>query len=181
MNTVNELNVDELKTLVARIMENPHKGNAKYAVKTTWDGQFRAITRPEPFALGDDVLERSFEIATDEPPELCGSNHGPNPQELLFAALNSCMMITFVVHASLRGIRLESLEIRTAGTLDLRGFADPSTGVNAGFDQLNFDITVRGTGTQQEYEEILEATRNSSPNYFNLSRPIKLIGSVSKA
>ena len=130
--------------------------------------------------LGGEAHPRSFEIVADEGPQLFGSDRGPNPQELLFAALNSCVMVTFVAQASLRGIRLENLEIRTTGTLDLRGFADPATGIIPGFDQLTLAITVQGDGTQQQFDEILEATRNSSPNYFNLSHPIKLMGSVRK-
>ena len=39
MNTVNQINVDALKTIVARIMENLNEGKAEYAVRTTWDGQ----------------------------------------------------------------------------------------------------------------------------------------------
>jgi hypothetical protein len=41
-------------------MENPNDGKAEYAVKTTWDGQLRAITRPEPFVLGVEVHARPF-------------------------------------------------------------------------------------------------------------------------
>jgi hypothetical protein len=37
----------------------------------------------------------------DEGPQLFGSDRGPNPQELLFAALNSCVIVTFVVQASI--------------------------------------------------------------------------------
>jgi uncharacterized OsmC-like protein len=180
MKLLNGLNVDALKDFAARILANPAEGKAEYAVKTTWGGQVRATTRPEPFVLGGKVHERPFEIAADEPPQLLGSNHGPNPQELLFAALNSCMMVVFVAQASLRGITLESLEIHTAGTLDLRGFVDPTTGVIPGFDQLSFDITVRGNGTQQQFDEILEAIGNSSPNYFNVTHAIKLTGCVHK-
>lgn len=180
MNLLNGLNVDALKDFAIRILANPAEGKAEYAVKTTWNGQVRTITRPEPFVLGGKIHERPFEIVADEPPQLLGSNHGPNPQELLFAALNSCMMVVFVAQASLRGITLGRLEIRTVGALDLRGFVDPSTGVIPGFDQLSFDITVQGNGTQQQYEEIFEAIRNSSPNYFNLAHAIKLTGSVNK-
>lgn len=180
MNVFNGLDVDALKSFAARILAHPNEGKAEYAVKTTWDGQLRSITRPEPFILGGEVHQRPFEIIADEPPQLLGTDRGPNPQELLYSAINSCMMVTFVALASLRGIRLESLEFRTSGTLDLRGFVDPATGVIPGFDQLNFEVTVKGDGTQEQFGEILEAIRKSSPNYYNITQAIKLKGSVRK-
>ena len=75
-------------------MENPNEDKAKYAVKTTWDGQLRAITAAELFVLGGEVHARPFEVVADEPPQLLGSNHGPNPQELLFAAHRNARAFT---------------------------------------------------------------------------------------
>ena len=46
----------------------------------------------------------------------------PALQELLMAAFNACISVGYVAGASMKGINLDKLEIRTSGTLDLRGF-----------------------------------------------------------
>lgn len=61
-------------------------------------------------------------MAVDEPFELLGENTAPNPQEYLMTALNTCVTVGYVAGAAVRGIMLETLEIKTKGELDLRGF-----------------------------------------------------------
>ena len=41
---------------------------------------------------------------------------------VLMSAFNACIMVGYVVGASVNGIHLEKVEIETDGELDLRGF-----------------------------------------------------------
>ena len=117
---------------------------------------------------------RHFEIDVDEPHELLGQNSAPNPQELLMTALNACITVGYVAGAAVKGVTLEKVEIDTAGELDLRGFLGIDAGVPAGYETLRYTVRLKGDGTPEQYREIHEAVIRTSPNYFNMSRPIRI-------
>ena len=81
-----------------------------------------------PLVLGDTALARGFVIDADEPAELLGTDTAANPQELILAALNACMTATYAANAAAMNIELQSLTIRTKGSLDLRGFLESILG-----------------------------------------------------
>lgn len=86
-------------------------------------GGTRARAHVERLALGSATYPRDFTVESDEPPELLGGDAAPNPQELLLAALNACLTVGIVATAAAEGVRIEHLQLRPSGTLDLRGFA----------------------------------------------------------
>ena len=92
------------------------------------------------------------------------------------AAVNACMTVGYVAGAALKGITLEKLEIRTNGTLDLRGFLGLDDTVPPGYEAIDYQVTIAGNGTPEQFEEIHQAVMKTSPNYFNLNRPIRMNG-----
>ena len=97
------------------------------------------------------------------------------------AAFNACITVGYVAGASLRGINLESLEIRTRGELDLRGFLGLSEAVPPGYANVDYEVRIKGDGSPQDFEEIHQTVMKTSPNYFNMSRPIKMNGMLTIA
>ena len=93
-------------------------------------------------------------------------------------ALNACMTVGYVAQASVRGITLDSLRIETEGELDLRGFLGLDDTIPPGYRRLNFRVHVEGDGTREQYEEMHRAVMSTSPNYFNLARPIEMSGTL---
>ena len=94
------------------------------------------------------------------------------------AAFNACITVGYVAGASLKGITLESLEIKTRGELDLRGFLGLSDAVPPGYENVDYVVTIKGDGSPEDFEEIHQTVMKTSPNYFNMSRPIKMNGSL---
>ena len=169
---VNDVDLDRLQGLVVDAMINPALG---FEVTTRWDGQFRSESRAGPIRFGSgEVVERKFVIKADEPEEILGSNEAPNPQELLFAALNACMTVGYVAGAARRGISLSRLEIETKGTLDLRGFFALSDTVPPGYPALQYVVRIAGDGTAGQFAEIHAEVQATSPNYDNLARAIRM-------
>ena len=79
----------------------------------------------------------------------------------------------------LRGITLDSCRIETSGTLDLRGFLGLADDVPPGYRQLNYTVHIKGDGTPEQFAEMHQAVMKTSPNYFNMARPIRMNGTLS--
>jgi uncharacterized OsmC-like protein len=109
---------------------------------------------------------------SDEPVELLGSNEAPNPQELLLAALNACMMVGFVATASQAGLRIDSLTIESECALDLRGAFGLDPNVKPGAEKIVYTIRVKGSGTQEQFDAVHREMTTKSPNRFHIAQPI---------
>ena len=171
---VNGINVDDLFLLIDDVKRDPAKGKTNWHVTTTWQGQARSRAQVESFEIGGERVPRRFSIDIDEPNELGGSNSFANPQEHLIAALNACMTVGYVAQCAVRGITLESLAIETGGEIDLRGFLGIDPAVPPGYENLSYTVRIKGSGTKEQFAEIHEAVMATSPNFYNMSRPVSL-------
>jgi uncharacterized OsmC-like protein len=175
---VNGLDLEALGEVVEAIEKDSSKGVVIFDVTTRWKGQTRSETTVDGFTIAGERINRSHKIVADEPHELLGADSAPNPQELLMAAFNACITVGYVAGAALKGINLESLEIKTKGQLDLRGFLGLSDSVLPGYANIDYVVSIKGDGSPEDFAEIHETVMKTSPNYFNMSRPIKMNGSL---
>jgi uncharacterized OsmC-like protein len=175
---VNGIDLDALNATVGAIQEDAGKANVQFRVKTDWTGQTRSESIVDGYRIGGEEVARRFKIVADEPCELLGTNSAPNPQELLMSAVNACMMVGYVAQAAVRGITLDSCTIETEGELDLRGFLGLDDQVPPGYRRIHYKVTMKGDGSREQYEDIHRAVQATSPNYFNMARPIEMVGSL---
>ena len=170
------IDVEALKTVIADVAEDPAKGIVEFRVTSAWQGKTRSEARVESYSLGGQTINRSFKIIVDEPLELLGENTAPRPpwSQALMAALNACVMVGYVAGAAVNGIVLEKLELETVGELDLRGFLGIDPDVKPGYDKISYVVTIKGNGTQAQFQEIHETVMKTSPNYFNISKPVPI-------
>jgi uncharacterized OsmC-like protein len=173
-NIVNGIDVDTLTERVGEITADPKKGMVEFRVKSEWKGQTRSEATVESYKFGGEKIDRRFTFGIDEPFELLGENTAPNPQEYLMAALNACVMVGYVAGAAIRGIKLDSVEIETRGELDLRGFLGIDPDVKPGYDRLRYTVRIKGNGTAEQFREIHETVVKTSPNYFNIAKPVAI-------
>ena len=171
---VNGINVDDLFALIDGVKRDAAKGKTNWHVTTTWQGQARSRAQVESFEIGGERVPRRFAIDIDEPCELGGTNRFANPQEHLIAALNACMMVGYVAQCAVRGITLESLEIETDGEIDLRGFLGIDPAVPPGYRKLSYVVRIKGSGTKEEFADVHQAVMATSPNFYNIARPVAL-------
>lgn len=173
-NRVNGLDVDALAEVIRDIEQNPTNGIVGFKVKSEWKGQTRSEATVDSYTLGGERIPRQFKIAVDEPLELLGENTAPNPQEMLMTALNACVMVGYVAGAAVNGITLEKVEIETTGELDLRGFLGIDENVAPGYESIQYTVRIKGNGTPEQFQQIHETVMKTSPNYFNISRQIRI-------
>lgn len=171
---VNGIDTDALKRTMDVVSDDPSQGLAKFRVTTHWPGGARSETHVDGWEIGGQRRAKDFTIVTDEPPELLGANTAANPQEYLLAALNACMMGTYVAACSMQGITLEHLEIRSEGQLDLRGFLGLDKSVKPGYDEIEYTVHIKGDGTPKQFQAIHNWVMATSPNYWNIANPIKM-------
>jgi len=171
---VNGLDVTALKQVINDVAEDSSKGMVEFRVKTEWKGQTSSETSVDSYTIGGTEIPRSFKIQVDEPCELLGTNTAPNPQEMLMTALNTCIMVGYTAGAAVKGIKLEKLEIATKGELDLRGFLGIDPDIRPGYESIAYTVTMKGNGTPEQFQEIHENVIKTSPNYFNVSQPIRI-------
>lgn len=171
---MNGIDTAALRKTMQAISTDPAAGVATFGVATEWKGGTRTETRVSGWFLGGKRMPKNFTIAIDEPPELLGGNTAPNPQEYLLAAVNACMVATFVAACSMQGIELESVTIETTGDLDLRGFLGLDRSVKPGYDELRYTLRVRGCGAREQYEQVLAWMESTSPNYWNMVNAVPM-------
>ena len=172
---INGIDRDELAAVIGAVQDDPSLGQVGFRVKTAWKGGTRSEARVEDWTFGGETLPRDYTIAADEPKEVLGGASAPNPQELLMAALNACMMVGYVALSTVQGIELENLEIETTGGLDLQGFLGLDESVPPGTPEIHYTVRIRGNGTPEQFEEIHQMVQATSPNFWNLTQPVKLV------
>src|SRR5260221_6577835 len=147
---INGLDLAALGLAVDDITADPAMGIVEFRVSSQWRGQTRSRAKVESYSIGGQRVDRAFTIDADEPLELLGENSSPNPQELLMAALNACVMVGYVAGASVKGITLDRLEIETRGQLDLRGFLGIDPAVRPGYETIHYVVRIKGNGTEAQ-------------------------------
>lgn len=171
---VNGLDTDALRGFIDAVAADPSEGQCGFRVLTRWQGGARTCTRVDNWRIGGETHPRGFVIHTDEPNQLCGHDSAPNPQEVLMAGLNACMTVGYAALCALEGIELESLEIECSGDLDLRGFLALDDQTIPGYESIKTAVRLKGSGTPEQFERIHQQVLKTSPNYFNVSRPIRI-------
>ena len=167
-----------LSEFVNEVSDKPEEAMMTYGIEINWESGTRSRTETKPMMVGPHHVSRSFVWKADEPRQLMGNNHGPNPQELLLSGLGSCMMVSFIAGATAAGIQLETMRIDFDATLDLRGFFGLGTNSTVGFPEIRYQIHVTGDATPEEFEALHRKAVTHSPNAQTILNPVPLKGNI---
>jgi uncharacterized OsmC-like protein len=177
MNTqtiINGIDTEAMRESIGAVAANPANGVTNWRVTSQWRNGARSDTQVSSYSIGGNEVAKDFMIPIDEPLELGGTNQYANPQEYLLAAVNACMIVTYVAYCSLEGIELEDLRIETEGDIDLRGLFSLDPTVKAGYDQLTYKVFIKGNGTPEQFEKVHRTVMTVSPNYYNAANSIRM-------
>ena len=47
-----------------------------------------------------------------------------------------------------------------------------------GYESIAYEVKIKGDGTPDQFAEIHETVMKTSPNYFNISRPVRVNGTL---
>jgi len=123
--------------------------------------QFEAkASTVEGFHVSSKIRTHNFEI--DEPKELGGTDKGPNPVELVLAALGGCQAIVLRFYGEKLGVNVKSVESSVEGDLDLGGFFGVP-GVRPGFQKVRAVTRVDVEGDPDKVKELLKIAEERCP------------------
>lgn len=176
---LNGWNVEAMEEAVEGVRNQPEAGRLTWRSRVVWEAGFGLDVRTEAIEQMGQVIPRSFTLRGDHPPELLGANTGPTAVESLLAALGSCVAGTFAAQATAREVELEGVELEIEGAIDLNGFFGLQP-VRPGLSDVRLTLRVDSEANENVLREILDATREHSPVYDSVTRPIPVECEVEK-
>lgn len=175
---LNNVNTEGLAQARDAIRATPEAGIATYGVNVAWQSGVRAEVTALPMNLGGEEIPRDFKWVIDEPPQLLGESKGPTPQEFLMSGVGACIMVGFIVNASVKGITVRSLNVKMTGGLDLAGFLNLRDDAKVEMSGLEYEISVDADADAETLAEIEKAAVEFSPNAMSVKRGVPLSGNV---
>lgn len=167
-----------LSELAHEIQQNPSQGIASYGVQVRWLSGTRSEATALPMKVGDQSVNRDFSWLIDEPKQLGGTNHAPNPQEYLLSGFGSCLMVAFLVGATVMGIQLSHLEVEVRSEIDLAGFLAVRDGAPVPLAGIRYVVRVAGDGTAEQFEQLRQTAQAHSPNAMSLATAVSVSGAL---
>jgi uncharacterized OsmC-like protein len=161
---MNGVNTPALFATIGAVKEQPALGRFQFRATNRWMAGTHSRTRLEGFsgAGSEQAHKTAFELDADHPAVLVGVDRGPTPVEFLLAALASCLTAGIANIAAARGIRLESVESRLEGDIDLRGILGLSDEVRNGYQRMKVTFSVKGDAPPEKLRELVEQSRARS-------------------
>ncbi|MGD9850178.1 MAG: OsmC family protein [Nitrospirales bacterium] len=169
--TINGVNVDQLGANISAIQGNRELAKFQFRASNTWvHGGHNRTTIKEFYGVGKEDMTRTepFVLDADEPPVLLGEDHGANPVEFVLHALAACLTTSMVYHAAAQGIKINAVESRLEGDLDLRGFLGLSKDVRPGYQNLRVHFTVNSDAPAEKLRELTKY----SPVFDIVTNPV---------
>ena len=126
------------------------------------------------------VLVGPHLLQGDEPVSVGGSDVGPNPYELLLAALGTCTSITVRMYADRKQWPLESVHIELSYA---RVHADDSTACDKELklvDGIEMELRFRGELSESQRQRLTEIA-NKCPVHRTLESPIPIRARLASA
>ena len=171
---INGVNVDQLSDTVNVIKDKAEIAKFKFRVRNRWvngghnrttvndfDGVCQTHNRREPFVLEE-----------DEPPVLLGEDKGANPVEYALTALAGCLTTSLVYHAAAKGIRIDEVESKLEGSLDLYGFFGLSESVRNGYESIKVTFKIKADASEETLKELVKLAQKRSPVFDIISNPV---------
>ena len=176
--TTNGVNVTELFNTIDAVKNSPVIATFKFRADNQWiEGGYNETTIKDFYGIQKEHRhEATFKLGADEPPLLLGTGKAPNPVEYLLTALAACVTTSLVYHAAAKGIKLNSVESKLEGDIDLQGFLGLSDEIRNGFQEIRMNFKIDADVSPEQLEELVQLGPTYSPVFDSITKgvPVKV-------
>ena len=174
--TVNGVNVPELRKTIDNIKATPGLAKFKFRVRNEWvDGGHNRSTVGDFHGADQEIPhQQQFVLEADEPPVLLGNDLGANPVEHLLHALAACVTSSMVYHAAARGIQIDEVESSIDGNIDLRGFLGLDKNVRNGYENIRMNFKIKADVPDDQLQAICDMGPKFSPVFDSISKGVPI-------
>lgn len=147
MSENNGVILESIKQYVSAVQADAHNSKVSFIARSQWAGGTRAHISVQEFLVNGQVASRegrAFQLQSDEPAELGGTDSAPNPVELMAAALCACLTAGIASNAALFEVALEKLEVEVQFEWDMCGVLGLDKSVPNGAQGLHYRVRMRG-------------------------------------
>lgn len=131
------------------------------------------IVRGKAPRLAQEIEVGGHRVSADEPMAVGGTDTGPNPYDLLLAALGSCKSITVTMYARRKEWRLESVTVRLRHQKIHADDCESCESKDVLLDRIECDVEFTGALTFEQRTRLFEIA-NRCPVHRTLTSEIDI-------
>lgn len=158
---------DAIQNLIETVSKKPQLATSVFRASS--------FSEQDSFAIRSEI--RGFSTVMDEPLELGGTDTGPNPVEMLLAALGGCQEIVYRAYAAIMGLKIERIEVHAKGYLDLKGLLNLAE-VPSGLSRVSFTTRIISDEPEEKLRQLAELVEKHCPVMDTLMRSVDVSGKV---
>jgi len=154
--------------LFRSVKAQPEIAKFTFRARNRWiDGAHNRSTIKDFYAACQEDESRSsaFYLDAGEPQILIGEDTGPNPAEILLAALAACLTTSIVYVAAARKVQLTSVQSTLTGDMDVRGALGVDDEPRNGFERIAVAFRITGNAPEEKLREVVERAQKRSAVY----------------
>ena len=175
MSTINGVDLDALNDTIEAVTNQRDLGRVTFSVDGAWEGGFRLATATGSLVQAgqaDDSRAGRFDMSSDEPVALLGSDTAASPGEYVLQALAGCYTVTLAANAAARGITLDGYRLHLEADFDLAGFLGVDKDQSPGAQQIRVDVELDApNATREQLDELIKVVESRSPHPRHADAP----------
>ena len=131
------------------------------------------VVRGKADGLAQEIEVGRHHLSADEPTSLGGTDTGPNPYDLLLAALGSCKSITVTLYARRKAWPLDSVTVRLRHEKVHANDCESCESKDVLLDRIECDVEFAGALSSEQRARLLEIA-NRCPVHRTLTSEIDI-------
>ena len=161
---MNGVDTPKLLATIQAVGAQPELAKFRFRANNRWISGTRSESTMQGFfgAGGEHNHAAAYKATGDHPAVLCGADAGPTPVEWLLHALATCLMAGVGNIASARGIKLNKVEAKIEGDIDLSGLLGLSKEVRNGYQGIKVSFDIDGDASPEQLEQIVMQSKARS-------------------
>jgi uncharacterized OsmC-like protein len=171
----NGVNFAQFSDTIDAIKANPALARVTLRAEVEWSNGAQVRTKISRSAGNDAQAIHRCQLISFENGERSAQlddETAANAVEIILAGLGSCLVMSFVYHATQRGFHVDELGLRLEAEIDLRGFLGLSPQVRPGYQIVRLTAQIKCDAPNQALEKLWEHVQKISPVLDIIRNPV---------